>query len=839
MKKTIEIALLLGLVGLLGYYVYQRTGMRMGGTPSSIQSRFASEEHWMVETILRDLAEVAAFARGVPPGDVRLDYELLPAGPLELPPVRVAVRIGSVVEVARELHLERSFWTPGNYAPLAAELLGPGLPEDGTDDGAILDALLEPTLPVLLSENDRVTASLRSNVRNPLAHEEAAVLLGVFGMREAAYGFDDKRLLLLRMTTHLALARALRGEEPPGPTGSMAEAALLALCGRQAELWKRLDGTRGASRAAEAWKSALYLYSTEDWRREAMPEELLVKLMRFRAMVSSLGASAAIDRMGDALDRDVSDWGRILTWLGSGGVASSSFVEEQPGRELAEANEVALAYHGAPLSPRDLSAALNELPGGIVGEDGPEALGWGLWAAFHQRHLLGAILAGSRMYRDTFGLPDAAEAFGREADFAFAELEMNPIVQVRRTRYVGGRVEDTIGMDGAIALARKHPELVSPTNWRSLEDTAAHMMRKRGMPRAASWLSPRVLVTGALDGTEHRLEIFELARAVDATEVLEALSSVAPSHSAVSSVLAEHLKRRTAEDLYSEMSERLESRLDFDLHALRTLLEAAKGEDGRLRIFERMCAIDATECADLGWELVYWHHPEEAAAAFEKLVDAAPSGVYVCNNANWLVNYYYEDGRRDEALALAEEAAAPYCSWGLRTHAHLLERIGQVAQAERLYQMDAERYEYDAPVAPPLLGFYYRRARLAGDIAFEERFEAVLSRVFPRGLEPLSDVPGDAPPTDGVFIDGASPVLEREGLRGGDVIVGLDGWRVHTLDQYDAVASFRDRTSNARDMRIRIWRQARYMDLEADALSRSFHVRVRTFGTPGPSYQWR
>lgn len=171
--------------------------------------------------------------------------------------------------------------------------------------------------------------------------------------------------------------------------------------------------------------------------------------------------------------------------------------------------------------------------------------------------------------------------------------------------------------------------------------------------------------------------------------------------------------------------------------------------------------------------------------------------------------------------------------------AHLLERVGRVEQAEGWYRRDAGRYEYDAPVAPPLFGFYYRRARVAGDSAYEDRFESALAKTFPNGLEPLPEEPDAVGPTDGVLIDGESRRLEWAELRGGDVIVGVDGWRARSLDQYDSILSFRDRTSAASDMKIRVWRQTRYIDLEANVRGRSLYVRMRTYGTPGPSYQWR
>ena len=109
MKQKIPIGVLLLLVGALAYFGYQRIGIRMGGTPSSIQSEFRSEEQWFLETILRDIANAAAYARDVPLDDVERELEIIPSDALELPSVRVHVTLGSTADTERTIALEQSF----------------------------------------------------------------------------------------------------------------------------------------------------------------------------------------------------------------------------------------------------------------------------------------------------------------------------------------------------------------------------------------------------------------------------------------------------------------------------------------------------------------------------------------------------------------------------------------------------------------------------------------------------------------------------------------------------------------------------------------------------------
>lgn len=834
MKKRVEVAALVVCALLLGYYAYERIGLRMGGTPSSLLSDYATEEDWIVDTILRDLAETAALARGVPSGEVQVGYEIVRSGgAMSLPSVRVDATLDTSPS-SRTVALERSFWEPESYAALARDLLlPPADPPRAPESHLAMTALLEPRPNVLVSEDLRISARLQSNPRDVTAHEEAALLLGAFGLREAAWGFSDKRFVLLRMTTHLAIARALRGEAPLSSTGRVAEATLLALSGRQVELQERLKALMEPEVVA-AWADALHMYVEEDWRRSSESDSLLVHLMRFRAMTSSLGATTAVERLwGETPHEGLADWARLVNWLGPN-VSTASLASDQLGRDLAELREVALSY-ATSTSLERLSKSLNATPQRLVESGKPRVLGWGLWAAFFQRHLCGGLDARDHLLREGYGLPDDAVEFGHEADALFAGLDMNPIVQLRRTRYVGGQVEDTVGMDGSIAFARRHPELVNAINWHLLEDTARHMMRKRGMPSGASWFSPAVLVTSVSDSTSWRKEM--LRAVADEGKVLDALASVAPSHSVVVQMVTGRGKNVPVD--YQALASRFAHRLEFDMYTAKGLLELATEPRDRVMLLEGMCRLDAEECNELGWELVYAGEPAKAREVFERFVEKAPNRVGVCNNANWLINHYFDNGELEKAVALADEMEGVYCSWGIRSKAYLLERMGEYEEAERLYLGDAERYEYDAPISPPLAGFYYRMAREVGLPAFEPRLEDALSRVFPRGLESLPPAAEPAPPTDGVFVDGASERLERASLRGGDVIVGLDGFRVHTLDQYDLVRSFTATTSDATAMRFRVWRQAQYVDIEADVPGRRFDVRMRTFGTPGPSYQWR
>ncbi len=840
-RNRIAALVLLLLAAVLGYFVYERLGMRMGGSPSSLRSPYATEDEWIVGEIVRDIAEMAAHAQGASLDSVEVSQEHAPGNPL--PAVRLDVRAGALARYEGTLSFDRWLWSPESYAPAAAALIGPGLPASSRET-SIAEALLDARAPVLEKESARVSELLAADMRDPLAHEEAALVLAALALREAAYAFDDVRFLLGRITAHLAVARSLRGAESQGHAGAIAEAALLALGGRQQEALEAIERLRGApSPAALAWRNALTMYTTSDWRgRPEGPESpedndsLLERVQRFRAMVTALGSAAAISRFEDEARTQLPDWGRIVTWAYCCAASDSSFITTQMERELAELQEVWSLARDDRMSPVNVTEALNVPAGRLLGENGPRVLGWGTWAALYQRHIAGLLVAAHEILDESLGMPDSAAEYSHDARLVFSGLTLDPVVEVRRSRKAGARVEDTIGMDDVIELARRSPEVLNARNWEFLADSALHMMRKRGMPQAERWFSRAVLETSVID-TPFRMRL--LRNVIGEPKAVEtALLGFAPHHPVVVDVVLEHLP--PAEKTLDRVSREVGARVEYDLVALRKLEEAADKEPEKgIPIRERMCDLDRNECADLGWAFVRLGRPVEAAASFQRAVDEAPDRIGVCNNVNWLVNYYYDQGRVEEARTIADMAADVYCGWGLYTRAYLSERMGQPVEAERLYVANAERYDGEEPVSYFLAGFYYRMARVQKDGEYEARLGELLSRVFPEGLEPLPSTHDPSPPTDGLLIDGKSDWLEYAGLRGSDVIVGLDGFRVRSLPQYDVVRNFQALPSNATEMRLRVFRQTQYLDITARLLGRRFGVRVRTYGTPGPSFQYR
>jgi hypothetical protein len=240
-------------------------------------------------------------------------------------------------------------WDSAGYAPLVRQLLnsaGESPARAGTteaaDNGAanVLDNLLHLTGKSLALEDVRISANLEKHPASWRDHEAAALLLTALALREHAGVYSDNRTLLNRATAHLALAEALRGNEPATWPGLIAESAIATFAGREVEALSLLDNLSARSdgpASAASWIAALRLLAKGDWRvAEVKPESpLLLKIAWFTNLSQDLPADLSVDHLRRALpspsvdpslpddqqkgnpDTLIPDWSRIAaerTW---------------------------------------------------------------------------------------------------------------------------------------------------------------------------------------------------------------------------------------------------------------------------------------------------------------------------------------------------------------------------------------------------------------------------------------------------------------------------------------------------------------------------------------------
>ena len=286
---------------------------------------FQSESQFIVEAIVSDLAEQMSYASSHRLPEKRVFSVTAtekPGSPLDAPVYEVRVRLApNKSAVKAEVSINGPIWSPAVYEALAKELaravgLGGGNPGK-PDDTTLLSKLTDGTAETIEAQNQAISAALEKDFRNPDLHEEAAMLLGAFLLRENSGYFFENRSPLSRMTAHLALARFLRNTEAYSVNGRMAEAVLLTLIGDQAPALERLKviGTNDAGVAAMV--RTLQALNTGDYRslEQATDRSPIESAAWLWARAYCNGTPLAWQKLSDEQKRTI-DFVRIANQMG-------------------------------------------------------------------------------------------------------------------------------------------------------------------------------------------------------------------------------------------------------------------------------------------------------------------------------------------------------------------------------------------------------------------------------------------------------------------------------------------------------------------------------------------
>lgn len=175
----------------------------------------------------------------------------------------------------------------------------------------------------------------------------------------------------------------------------------------------------------------------------------------------------------------------------------------------------------------------------------------------------------------------------------------------------------------------------------------------------------------------------------------------------------------------------------------------------------------------------------------------------------------------DHGGTLRYREVVVYSGSGLRAMGRLLERMGKYREAESYYKKVAERYQKETSLDQ----FYVRYEKRVGDGRYRAEAAQALKTIFPDGLQraTLADFTTPALPRGHPLSSDPGVQLSQLGLKPGDMILAVDGYRVQSADQYNTVWSFTD----AADISLIVWRRGRYLELKG-------RVRREPFG-PRPS----
>ena len=784
--RLVILALLLAAFTHIAYT--RGLGWRLGGAPATLRGPYSTEEAWVVGEISRDVAEMASFPK-----------------PVSAPPTV-------------SLRLDEQLWSPEAFVPVVSAAAGSIMATNAIDRPETHATLLELTPATLVTASTSISSDLARDMRNPAVHESAAMTIGAFALRESAGRFYDVRWSLNRMTAHLAMAAALRNGAAATVDGRVAEAILLTLANYQTRALSSLDRLQMEvpSEAVGAWARALRLHITQDWRTFTSPgtATLVEKQAYFRARRATVSRSLASQELERLNVSPAIEWSRMVQAsamsVEDGGVVDNALEWEQ-----AESADVFKRIHQREIASES-GEPLNARAGRCLDGGKPSVLPWGAWAEFSQRHLANLVWRTDSYYRRSLGGDKYADERRRILVDEIGDLSMFPLGTIFWTKGPQAIEADLQYINEAIDAAVGAPERVTSTVWSFLEVSANYEAVRAGMPSKKGWFI--ALAARAPYDAGARAEDVGVFAAPDA---IDALAREAP----LDYGLGNQLLRRQHGDKppYADVLRVFKPRLEYDLRALRVACDRASEPEERLRLLRTSCAVASAECMALGGELARQNRADEAAVEYARAFDnPSVDAVAIANNTRWLVNYYMDRGKTAAAEALAERAGATGAYEGQITKAYLDERLGRFKDAEGEFESAASGYKRP----DELIGFYYRAVNVHKQQSYKPQLDEHLALVFPNGLVAVSTI--TTKPETGVMVTKDSELSRAAGLQAGDLIVGLEGWRVENRQQYRAINAF----FKTEAMKITAWR-TKVFDVAVTAPNRLMGIDFRSHPIKG------
>ena len=782
---------------------------------------YQSEDQWIVTQTARAVVDLARYARaGTPAPQADLVVSGMTVDPPN--PERVAFRVGSH-DVA--IDLRTYVWDPEAYVRLATSegaeaSLGAGSAMETRDDVAA--ALLAFTVERFQVQNDAISIALTKDYRNPSNHEDAALLLAAFALREASRFFYDPRLALSRASAHLAVARALRpGAASPSPAGQLAGVIIQTVAGRTGPAMRELEAfeRENPSPASQAWARALRRRATHDWRIPTPDSAALVERLEYmRAMARMLEASSSLEYLKSHRTESAPDWGWRALDLPLTVENGDALVDDTFERTLAEAVQVlGIGDSG----PAKVAAALSREPAvsaiDRTAAGGIRVIDDGLWGAFYQRELAHVTSRGSSSYRELLDSESAAVAFEEHADSLLGAASLWPLVQRIRVHAEPSTApkarHDAVAARYREAMARvapmltDHPQLVPYLAWHAAGETPLGVTAI-DIPQTSLWF--RTIFPAGTVFETRRMNVQRIIPDdfVARADAVHALAPWEPEITLNWSLVRCH-KGCTPEEERAHFA-------DIEAYSVTTMRKFAYRDPDPAASLRTVCDVSAPDCATLADWLLSRERIPEAAAAYEEYFRRGLDRVAVSNSVEWIVRYYQRSGRARDARRIAEMAAGVGSARGMRALAGLHDREGDHEGAAALYRRILDRYDE----GEDLLAFFLRRAEATGKAPADPQYPALLERYFKGALEHVAADSLSGAPERGLYVTAPSWWAEKAGFRKGDIIVALDGVRVSSTSQ--SVVLY-ERSFDA-PLRYTVWRKDRYVDVEGPF--RQFYYRV-------------
>ncbi len=791
----------------------------------NFQTHWQDESQYIVETIATDLAEMVYYGRHgtlLSAAAVEADEQVVASGI----GYRVKIRLAEDGVVECWLPLTKPIWAPATYRPLVQALVAQcRLKVQPTESSGsspdLLRSLLDPKAEALakldIAESSRLSKEFLSAAR----HEEAALLLGAFTLREASGIFYQIRSELCRITAHLALAERLRGVAAPTPAGRLAEVVLTALYNNQADALKLLEGIP-VSDETDGWKRALRMRITSDFRSigENQTPSLLEQVEWFRARVNSVNVKRAWDDLRLSEEQAaLADWCRIANQRAQPVDVGHVLLDAALPAEIREYRLVFPLEQGREPGQTDMVGQLNTEPTRCIAA-GPSGtvivriIGWGRWAAFLQRHLCHAICSNFHFLKNSWGVPDQAAALQRQADELFANLRLYPFV---RRQIAPNESYYRKAQDEEMKLVHAIPHEIPAEAWNNICFNPHIAPLYIPPPHAFinEWHRHNP-PPGTAYNVEPRFDHPSLMGGPEAVSRLEKLHRIAPYDPDVAFML---LRTRDAgKSTPAQVIEAYGPMLDFNPAPSRRIAELSATDPAAYEKWMNKAAVlDPSARNKLAWFYANAHRDADAANAFVQWMANESDEVFIAEDAGWLVDYFERTGQSAAATALADRAATVYSSPGLLTKAKLLESRHDYAGALEFQQKNTERYHNPAP----LMGFLVRAEKVASNAERKALLAQLTAKYLPEGLEKFAINYAPAPKT-GVRVEVMRDEIKNAGLEMGDIVAAVRGYRVFNWSSFRTIRGFEPDTP----YEMIVWRNGHYLTLPALPATYKFGVNL-------------
>jgi tetratricopeptide (TPR) repeat protein len=797
------------------------------------QTQFQDESQFIVESIVTDIAEMAFCAKNhtpPPPGKTSVAATESSDSPFGAPKYQIRITLPKGT-IKSKLEVNGPIWSPEVYAAITKQIFDSlGLssqPKSLTSaaDTAMLKSLLDLTATNIETENIVLSTFLTQNFGDPILHERAAALMGAFALRENSGDFFEIRSPLCRITAHLALAQALAHGSNYGPNGQVAEILLSTLMNNQKDAVAKIASLDQNPPELAAWARALRARNTHDYRPLAAVKgrSRLETIECVRAFASAVDAGLAWEKLTETEKTGMTDPCRIVLGRRPSVEVGHVLLEISLPLEIAEASAVYQLSRGEPMKQKDFVTALNEIPERCFSQDkngSPRArvIGWGQWAMFCQRHLCHVIRYDYEFMERRWGVPRDAHEFAGKCEENFSGLRLYPFV---RRFNCNDEATYHSAVDDSFPVTRATPHLVPAQIWNYLcyRVSFANLYTPNPNPHINEWHKHNPPPGTAYDPLP-RMNHPSLTGRPDTVALVEKLHERAPYDENIAFNL---LRLKYNEQATAEQTEAVyQPVLEYDsLKMVQVGLKLTNDPPAFEAMMKKASALDPDRYFALGDYFAKRAQDDKAAQYLQQGMDLCQDAVLTANHADWLVRYYVRKGQTAKASKLADMAAEAYSFKGLIAKADFLEDTGKYAEALEYYKKIEERYESSADLIQFCLRYKAKTGRSDFDLALTRR----LKILFPKGLEQVTTNDFKPAPTDGVLVKEANGETAKVGLNPGDVIVALDGIRLHNFEQY----SYLRQATNTPQMDLIVWQQRQYRQIQASPPEHRFGVNMTTY----------